>query len=586
MPLRWVRRTSLMTKLSHAVSLTLAAAVPAQQDFGPLDFVPTDAAVIAWVDGPARLSKAFRPTRLGTALDETRIPEDLVAWFEELGEDLDRVFGPDGFDAEAFGKALATYEGKVVLTAGVDEDSLSRALDRLDPSAVRWWASLIVTPNEDQHASTLVRRTTELIRGTFSSFTPVTASGITFSSIRFDDFSVSMPIEIGDHMVLVAGNDMAYALEHTVTADAQAIRESERFTLEAPMGLVVRPGGIMRQLVEAKEISGDDYISSLVETLVEAFGFAELETMVVTAEPVEEHTRLRTDLHFRSEPRGILGAFVPTRPGAPKSLEIIPSERDHWSVTRINWRMLYASLSDSVDVFGRFWGTSAADLEEDFASQFRVRLEEDVIAHLGDELIQVGFGSPGSRNDEDIAADLEGICYGVSLLNPQAFEDSLERMIRSRGLHAARKTEIYRGLKLRRITVATMPIYYATPGEHLLVGIGNEGARELRAVLATILDRRDNSSKFELPEPVRQRLEYVTPGWQNINAARISSVLDVAIDQIRASLVEHDLPSDHTAHHIVRNLRVFVDVLRRHDLDLIVSTALAEGRWLRSELIW
>jgi len=173
---------------------------------------------------------------------------------------------------------------------------------------------------------------------------------------------------------------------------------------------------------------------------------------------------------------------------------------------------------------GKMWGEfeEAAGMDWNeaqtaFAESMKVRLKEDLIDHLGTEMLSLAdLAAQAEEIDPDQDDPLAGIgssCIGIGLRNGKAFAASLESMLRSQGLHASRKTEDYQGNKIHRLPLGGLiEVEYCVTDELMLLAIGKgESARQS---LRGVLDARANpAAEGEAPTKIKATLATMPAGW-------------------------------------------------------------------------
>jgi hypothetical protein len=133
----------------------------------------------------------------------------------------------------------------------------------------------------------------------------------------------------------------------------------------------------------------------------------------------------------------------------------------------------------------------------------------------------------------------------VTLRDGKAFADAVEKALRKRGLHAARKTEEYAGVKVHRMNLlGSYPIEYAIADQLLVLGIGGrEGTqRNLRGVLDRAAAAAAGKPARDLPAPVSARLQRLPPDWCGLSVTSLLDILDAfdALGSIAGTVAQPD----------------------------------------------
>ena len=174
------------------------------------------------------------------------------------------------------------------------------------------------------------------------------------------------------------------------------------------------------------------------------------------------------------------------------------------------------------------------------AEELKVRLKEDLLDHLGGELMALSDASEIADEDEagnpaNPLAAINGQCMVLSLRDGAAFGKSVETMLRARGLHAARKTEEYQGAKVHRMTLAgVLELEYAITDDMLLLALGR--SESARASLRGVLDAKASGTATELPAAVKAHLDAAPAGWCGVGVTRPADTM-MGIGQAMVGLV-------------------------------------------------
>ena len=217
-----------------------------------------------------------------------------------------------------------------------------------------------------------------------------------------------------------------------------------------------------------------------------------------------------------------------------------------------------------------------------------MRLEEDLLDHVGGEFLMVGGDTLGREPDDDSPeaafASMEGACFGVLLRDAQSFGDSLEKLIRSRGMHAARKTEDYRGYQVRNLNFLGTPLYYVVSDKLCLVGMGATGGDELRAILDEENDRKNGVARGPFPEGVQERIDAVSGDWIGIGVNSVDDMIQQMLDTMRQTAREIGHVS--WSEDAIDITEMLSQTIRKYDLDSYVTTLSIEENAMAGQMIW
>ena len=182
------------------------------------------------------------------------------------------------------------------------------------------------------------------------------------------------------------------------------------------------------------------------------------------------------------------------------------------------------------------------DIEEMFAESTKVRLGEDLIDNIGTEVLYLVDPNVEDDMEQDaITAMFSGTCYALSLRDGKAFGEALEKALRSRGLHAARKSEDYQGVKVYRLRIAgALELEYAVTDDMFLLAPGSVATSG--AQLRAVLDTRANP-EAGLPENVASRSDKVPAGWNGVGVTPLAQLL-MEIGAIAQTLPGGDMPPE------------------------------------------
>ena len=247
---------------------------------------------------------------------------------------------------------------------------------------------------------------------------------------------------------------------------------------------------------------------------------------------------------------------------------------------KLNIGALFDSLMDAVWTMEPTTGMAPEFLLDQFETQFRVRLKEDMIDHLGDELLMVTADEPEDLFDEDA---VQAQCIGIALRDSKSFAESFETMLRSRGLHAARKTEDYRGFTVRRLSVLGMlELSYAITDRAFLLGINQEGAAALRTVLDEEQARDEGVARPSFSDEVADRMEHAGGAWQSLSVSTWSAT----IEMLAAALEQSGEVPATFSDQLDSVMAMAMGLLQRYRVDTMVNIVRVGPRRVLTRTIW
>jgi hypothetical protein len=351
------------------------------------------------------------------------------------------------------------------------------------------------------------------------------------------------------------------------------------------MSIDMKLGGALATFGKFIDEQGDAPIS--MESMFKASGFTALDNFGMTLDADGKHVAGAATVEFGEGDRGIFAAMTgPTT--APKLLRYVPASSESFAVSVVRLGVIY-------DVVGKIWGElgdvvpmSFADVEASFAEAAKVRLKEDLIAHLGDEILMLQDPqalAAGMGNEDDPMAMFSGSCFGISLRDGKAFGDSLEKVIRARGLHASRKSEEYQGAKVHRMKLAgVVEIEYAVTDDLLLLGIGSGEASG--QALRSVLDAQKSPTDGSVPAIAKDAAATMPTGWNGISVTAMSGYLNGMLTGMEAGMSQSmgDMPEEMGM--VMEAIKKSTGELKRLGIDLMVATTYTTAKGFASRIRW
>ncbi len=525
--------------LVAAIALCCAAgALPAQTSTDVLRHVPKDCCLVVRTSGLAGWRDAFAKTQVAKLCQGPTLGPLLRQLEQVIDSGIESAPADLPADLAKLRAAATDYSGSAVFALRIDMASLGEAI--ANKSAPKMTVAMLF--GGDGHTdlaelAEMARKNAEEDAGTKLRDLVVGDHRLRVESSG--PFSVSLPTMIGDHLVMLVGNDL--------DADASAFLDGEGgVEFETTSGQTMAVHADLRGAMHALQAFVIERAQAAdapvdVDALIRLAGFWSIDGIDVAVGAEGLHAACDATLHFNDQPRGVWGMYGTGGHGALHLLNYVPTESDSWSVTEFHFGAVYDTLAAMWEEAGDAVPMSREAAEQAFAKAMKVRLKEDLIDHLGSEMMtaQENLGAGDASDDEDDAdgmgsgmsaamKPLSGTCFCVGLRDGKAFAASLETLLRGRGLHAARKTEDYQGEKVYDLRIGgVVEVEYVVADDLLLVTIGggDKGKRALRAVLDERAARRSGKQAGELPKAVQERLAAVPAGWNNISILHLEAQL-------------------------------------------------------------
>lgn len=507
--------------------------------------VPKDACAVLRVAGPGVWRERFARTQVQKLLLGPTA-EPLRAGIEKDFETaMTAVQATGKLDADLLRKLLTDYAGEMVLAVQIDFSGLATAMQQDTPPRLAVVCTLTNDGKTDLAA--LCAQAEKAAEGSGEALRDLKAGGMTLRLADNDGMQVSLPMLIDGNLVMFAGTELAQQVE-AMLANKQEMPAMlrEQATLSLHLELAAGIQALLQAVGDAAAQSGAPFD---VAKLLQDLGLGALEGFDLSLGADGRYLAVDGSLALNDKSRGLLGLGLVPATGMPALARLLPAGIDNFSVGHVDFGAGYRALAEIWDSLGEQVPMRRADAEAAFAEQCKVRLKEDLLDHLGSEILvlqdlgealdaQLAAGKEGDE-DKAIAAAFAAYCIGLSLQDGKAFAESLEKLIRARGMHAGRKTEDYAGAKVHRLKLfGLVDLEYCVVDDLLLLALGQgEAARHnLRAVLDERQSRAAGNKPPELPATVRERMTLLPEGCTGFGATAISSLLSGVSSAFRSIL--------------------------------------------------
>lgn len=520
--------------------LALLALAPAQD--AAFRFAPKDAALVLRMGAPARWKKDFADTAMAKMMSAPA----LAPMMDMMGTAMEQAMAGmrgSGFDADLVERMLADYQGDFTLSIAVDWAKADLVtMDGEDPS-LPFAITVAAAPHPSFDLAALATAIDGGVRKLLEEpgapkTKEVPAGELRLTAVADEDgMWGTIPAIVDGHLVMFYGTD--------VEAQAtKAIEGKDRFEAadagNTPMFVHADLRGFVTAMdqgvAEIEEMGGAPFDMG---ELLDAIGLRSLQDFRMTLGADGKHLVSDVQLGLRADKRGLM-AMLPQSSAQPKLLRALPAATSNWTIMPLDLGVLYTSAEQIVTMLEAEMPMSWPDMMTAMAEELKVRLKEDLLDHLGGELMALSDASELADEDEagnpaNPLAAINGQCMVLSLRDGAAFGKSVETMLRARGLHAARKTEEYQGAKVHRMTLAgVLELEYAITDDMLLLALGR--SESARASLRGVLDAKASGTATELPAAVKAHLDAAPAGWCGVGVTRPADTM-MGIGQAMVGLV-------------------------------------------------
>jgi hypothetical protein len=579
---------------THLLTLALAscALLPAQDPSGtgittaapkasPFRFVPADAKFVVRTAAPAKWKQQFSTTQVKKLFETASMAPITGAVAQGVDAMLEELRSTGKFDADLVEKLLTSYTGDFVFAATLDVDGIPEAIANDSPP--HFGIVIALTPDGSYDLGKLAAAIEKLAEAE-GEFKDLQVGDHRLRCTKNDDEpNVTLPIVIDGQLVCFFSDDVAKFA-------ASALGNGPRFTAPAgdsslfahiDVGAIVKTISTVANAVAAPPVDLDKVFDGL--------GFTTLENATLSIAADGKQLVGSMTLGFREGDRGILGVFAAGK-GTPKLLRYVPPGAETFSVSCVDFGALYATIAKVWQLCDEQVPLTWAQAQDAAKEALKVRIKEDLFDHLGGEMLTVqeaaAAGKAPAADPEDPAAAFAGTCLAIALRDGKAFGDSVETALRARGLHAARKTEDYQGLKVHRIKVAALfEIEYAITDDLLVLGLGSDEASQ--KALRSVLDAHAHpAAAGELPASLKARAQSLGGEWSGVSVSSMANMYRALAQGLETGLRQQLRGVPPPLKMVLDAMGKLGGELERLGLQTSVSTTRVTSRSIENHMRW
>lgn len=573
------RKFLLVAALASAALLSPCATA---QDLAR--FLPKDAQILLVADGPARLGERFAATNVGRMLASPEaepireLPRTLVGLLAKSATEAEVPL-----DIRALADRLGAYGGRWGIGAHVDVGKY------VDDQELEFLVAMVFEP----HASVnLGEVATELE-------TAVVESGATLEAldagpgfrvqITADGIGVTVPRVVDGHLVMFIASDAVATLGKAF--DSDEILGAALPQEVAGQGLFLRVAPSLFRMAIAAEARRDTNPFSRVSresttrTLTAVFDRLALEWLEVSIAPSDEFVHTSFELTAEAARPNLIDVFQPREKSTPLAA-LAPRQHASWLAMRLDLKEVLQIVFDVVRDL-EMTDDPRGEIEQALQAMAGIDLYADLLEPLDGQLVLLNdsLASFEAMQGEDEPEEIPGMYSALlGMRDPATFEAGLEKLLRSRGLHAARKTAEYRGASVRTVPAIIAELHYAFVAEGLALGLGKIGADNVRRMIDLSLAK----SEGQAPEPFNDRLKArfatLSGDWRDLGADDSQSSSSALADAVALAFADMGDLDDPAAEAFLEAFQsavwTWLELAPRFDLLSSVTASRVEpGRW-------
>jgi hypothetical protein len=580
-----------MRRLLSALPLSLLlAALPAQTESAsqsPFRLVPADANFVIRMAAPAKWKQSFGTTQIAKLFSSQTLAPMVAAMEQNYQKALEQARKEAGFDADLLDAMLTDYTGEMVFALRVDMADLEEMMQSGEPPELE--GVIAFTPGGNYDLAKLCAAVVQAAEKEAPSRTKMRDLEIGAVKARLVDNDdgepdVTLPTMVDGQMVMFFGSDVEKQIQRATSGGAhfQGGNADSSLFVHAELGSLMKAitsfAGMMA------DMQGAPFDAS---QLLRDLGLESIASFDMSIAADGKHMAMEMELGTTGAERGLLDVLMPKAgAGTPKLVKFVPADAAAFSVGTLDLGALYNTIAKVWKGMEDEAPMSWSDAMAAFTEGAKVRLKEDLIDHLGNELLTIanppteGFDADEAGNPfAAISQATAGSCICLGLKDSKAFGESLEKVVRASGMHAARKSEEYQGATIHRLAVGgVLEVEYAITDGMLLLGIGDHD--NTKQSLRSVLDVHKAGGN-ELPAAIKAQIDSLPAGWCSVGVSPIASTLGAAADMAESAGRARGRDAM-----LISLMRGISQDLKRLGIEKMVGTSYATEKGLRMMMRW
>lgn len=555
----------------YALPLSLLLCALPAQDKSPFRFVPADANFVVRISSPAKWQQQFAKAQM-TKLFQSQTLAPMVGMMQEgYAQAIEQLRGEGTIDADLIDALVTTYTGDIVIAAKVDLSNLEEMMQTGEQPEFEVVMSLSPDGSFDlAKIAAEVEKAADKNPPSRGKVRELSVGNLKTRILEQEDGpNMSLPTLVDGHLVMFLGSKLEPQINRAIAATGHFTGGNAT----ASMFVHAELGSLMKAMTSAMGAAMDMQGAPFdVAEMMRTLGLESMQNFDMSIAADGERVQIDTELGLAGE-LGLFGAMVSDQPSL-KLLRVVPDDVD-FNLMTVDAKVLFETVGKVWKAMGDEAPMSWDDAMAQANESTKVRVKEDLFDHLGAQMLFLNPAAKDGAEEEEPRSEIDAVlqmlpgCMAIELKNGKAFGESMETMIRSLGMQAARKTEEYQGHKVYKLNVGGMlQVEYAVTDDMLLLSLRNDesGQRTLRSVLDA-----SKSAEGGMPARIKSLVAGLPEGWTGIAVASMSEGFKSAAKamQLQAQMGEEMPPQAEMVFGLMQSLG---EEMKRLGIDKAVTT--------------
>jgi hypothetical protein len=503
---------------------------------------------------------------------------------EGYAQAIEELRGQGTIDADLIDALVTTYTGDIVIAAKVDLSNLEEIMQTGEQPEFEVVMSLSPDGSFDlAKIAAEVEKAADKNPPSRGKVRELSVGNLKTRILEQDDGpNMSLPTLVDGHLVLFLGSQLEPQINRAMAATGHFTGGNDT----ASMFVHAELGSLMKAMTTAMGAAMDMQGAPFdVAEMMRTLGLESMQRFDMSIAAEGERVQVDTELGLAGE-LGLLGAMVSDQPSL-KLLRAVPDDVENFSLMTLDAKVLFETVGKVWKAMGDEAPMSWDDAMAQANEATKLRMKEDLFDHLGAQMLFLNPTAKEGAEEEEPRGEIDAVlqilpsCMALELKNGKAFGESMETMIRSLGMQAARKTEEYQGHKVYKLNIGGMlQVEYAVTDDMLLLSLRNDesGQRTLRSVLDT-----SKAAEGGMPARIKNLVAGLPEGWSGITVSSMSEAFKNASKAMQLqSEMGNEMPPQ--AEMMIGLMQSLGEEMKRLGIDKAVSTTYTSKSGLRSRM--